>query len=299
VSLNPQTHNALAGTTRWACVKQDAIRFLDTLPDDSVDLLVTSPPYEAARTYGIGFRLTGEQWVEWMVRVVKAAAPKVKGLIAINCEGQTRGFSYSGVPFLLFADLKRAGFTMRKPVAFKRNGILGSGGPDWLRNDWEPVLCITRPGRLPFSNNTACGKPPKYRAGGAPSHRDRNGTRTTDRRPSGELTKRLYVPPEIANPGNVVDCGTVGGGHMGHPLAHQNEAPFPVDLPAFFVKSFCPIGGVVLDPFAGSGTTGEAAISHGCRFVGCDIRQSQVDLTRNRLETVTPSLFGGPLAKGA
>jgi len=78
---------------------------------------------------------------------------------------------------------------------------------------------------------------------------------------------------------------------MGHDLAHSNEAPFPLKLAAFFVQSFAPPGGTVCDPFAGSGTTAHAAYEHGRRFVGCDLRQSQVDLTLRRLATVTPSAF--------
>ena len=76
-------------TARIVCA--DAIDFLHAQEDDSIDLLFTSPPYELARTYGIGERMVGgEAWVSWMVAVVKAASPKVKGLIAINCEGQHR-----------------------------------------------------------------------------------------------------------------------------------------------------------------------------------------------------------------
>ena len=78
---------------------------------------------------------------------------------------------------------------------------------------------------------------------------------------------------------------------MGHAIAHHNEAPFPLDLPAFFVKSFCPPNGVVCDPFVGSGTTAHAAIENGRRFVGCDIRKSQVELTMRRIKTVTPNMF--------
>jgi DNA modification methylase len=60
----------------WACVQSDAIAFLDALPNDSVDLLVTSPPYENARTYSLADELpSGQAWADWMVRVVRAAAP--------------------------------------------------------------------------------------------------------------------------------------------------------------------------------------------------------------------------------
>lgn len=309
----------------------DAIEVLRSMPDDSVDLLITSPPYEKARTYGIGERMVaGQAWVDWMVAVITAAAPKVKGLIAVNCEGQTRGYRYSCVPFMLIADLHRAGFNLRKPVVFHRSGIPGSGGPDWLRNDWEPVVCIAREGRLPWSDNTACGHIPVYAPGGQLSHRDKDGTRRngfgvrTDKaigtRQTGNKTDResyraepqaangakkmysrnpdctrdedeFYVPPDIANPGNVLSF-PVGGGMMGHVLAHENEAPYPLGFASFFVRSFCPPGGIVCDPFVGSGTTAHAALEHGRRFVGCDVRESQVELTMRRLRSgITPDLF--------
>lgn len=289
----------------------DCREWLRTLPDDGADLLFTSPPYEAARTYGIDFNLRGQAWVDWMVEVVTLAAPKVKGLIAVNCEGQTRGYSYSGTPFLLFADLKRAGFNMRKPCVYERDGIPGSGGPDWLKNRWEPIICITRKGRLSWSNNTACGAIPKFNPGGEFTNRLKDGVRSNFGKSQRQMAREMgykmtgttsgvndagvcviptYIPPDIANPGNIIDCGASGGGALGSSLAHENEAPFPLDLAAFFVKSFCPPGGLVLDPFMGSGTTGHAAIENGRRFAGCDIRQSQLDLTTRRLRSVTPPL---------
>src|SRR5690606_5791832 len=94
---------------------------------------------------------------------------------------------------------------------------------------------------------------------------------------------RQYNPPELANPGNLIDCGPGGGGHMGSIFAHENEAPFPESLAEFFVRSFCPPDGIVLDPFCGSGTTLDVAQQHGRRGIGIDVRESQIDLTRRRL----------------
>lgn len=282
----------------WTVDQGDVLSWLSRLPDDYADMLFTSPPYEAARTYSIGFDRRGQDWVDWMAAVVKAAAPKVRGLIAVNCEGQTRNYKYSCVPFLLMADLHRAGLNLRKPIVFHRVGIPGSGGPDWLRNDWEPIVCVTRPGRLPWSDNTACGAPNKWGIGGALSYRTHDGrriggrssTNPGDRSHAVRLNGKTYRPPKLANPGNIIKL-VVGGGRLGHALAHENEAPFPLALAEFFVKSFCPPGGVVIDPFCGSGTTGHAAFIHGRRFVGCDVRESQVELSRRRLSSVTPLMF--------
>lgn len=402
------------GERSWSIEQADCIQWAGTLPDDSIDLFLCSPPYEAQRTYSIGFNLRGQDWVDWMMRVVKAFAPKVKGLMVVVCEGYTKNFQYSASPLLLAADLHRAGFCLRKPPVFVRIGVPGSGGKladhadnggsaEWLRNDYEFCLCITRGGRLPWADALAFGHTPKWAPGGEMSYRQTDGTRVnqwghggdgptcksrkpdgslnSDERPSHQIVdpwgkrgrgnnlggrkkngeklkgtlagrdkwgstghdssgegrsangkhktrkkKGVFRHSEdptsptdhdrlldlaIANPGNVINelytseqvaellaqssdvqRHLVGGGQMGHDLAHENEAPFPLTLATFFVRSFCPPGGITADCFGGSFTTAHASIENDRRFVGCDLRQSQVDLGIKRLMGVTPALPG-------
>jgi hypothetical protein len=260
----------------------DCLDIMRDMPSDSVDLVFCSPPYEAARTYGIDFDLKGQAWVDWAVERYIECVRVSRGLVAWVVEGQTRQFQYSATPSLLMADLHRAGVKLRKPPIYKRVGIPGSGGPDWWRNDYEFIV-VSSKGKLPWSDNTATGKPPKYSPGGAPSHRMADGRRVgksqTD--PDGE-SQRGYKPPKLANPGNVIECHG-GGGHMGSPIAHENEAPFPEKLAEAFVLSFCPPDGTVLDCFCGSGTTLAVAMRHGRESIGIDVRESQVDLSRRRL----------------
>jgi DNA modification methylase len=87
---------------------------------------------------------------------------------------------------------------------------------------------------------------------------------------------------------------------MGSKLAHENEAPFPELVPEWFIRSFCPPGGRVLDPFCGSGTTLAVAKRWGRDAVGIDIRESQVALTRRRLDEVRTfeELKGAPVHHG-
>lgn len=323
----------------------DCLDWMRKQPDDSVDIVITSPPYEKARSYSIDFKLSGQDWVDWMKERVLEMVRISKGLVAIVCEGQTRNYRWSATPALLMADLHRAGIALRKPPIYHRIGIPGSGGPDWLRNDFEFVICCTSGGKLPWSDNTACGHPPKWAPGGAMSNRLTDGTRVNQwgkigteagmngksqrtrdggrqkaSRPShvtmtaGEANEakvqamldgkiQAYSVPKLANPGNTIQekytadevaemlseasdvtHHVVGGGVMGSKLAHENEAPFPLTLAEFFVKSFCPPGGLCYDPFSGSGTTAHACVLHGRNFVGTDIRKSQVDLTQRRIE---------------
>lgn len=318
-------------------VQSDCLEFLENLPEKSADLVFGSPPYENARMCledgkNIGIARPTVEWVVWMSRVYIAALRVSRGLVAFVIEGRTKDFAYSGGPLLLGAKLLELGVTLRKPAIFRRVGIPGSGGPDWFRNDYEFVLCATNGGKLPWSDNTACGHTPKYAPGGAMSNRQADGVRKNardqwggtrkngkHRRPDG--TTETYERPrhvfdsadsgkgievKLANPGNVVnrmysaqevydilcqygcesseiiDC-KVGGGVMGSKLCHENEAPFPEELAERYIKSFCPPDGIVVDPFSGSGTTLAVAERLGRKGIGCDLRQSQVDLTNRRL----------------
>lgn len=92
-----------------------------------------------------------------------------------------------------------------------------------------------------------------------------------------------YNPPALVNPGSVVTC-KVGKGHMGSDLAHENEAPFPESLAKRFIKSLCPPGGTVLDPFAGSGTVAAVAILTGRNYLVIESDALQCDLIHRRIE---------------
>lgn len=319
--------DVLAGRSRWAFHHGSCLDFLPTLPEKSIDLVFGSPPYEDQRTYGIGFRLKGQAWVDWMVEITRQAARVCKGLVAWVVEGKTEDFRWSASPALLMADLHRAGFNLRHPALYHRHSISGSGGPDWLRNDFEFIICITPAGRLAWSENTAMGHVPLWAPGGAMSHRLSDGTRRnqwgkngatgarrkngsreknkerpghkymTPREATGEREDQPYEPPAIANPGNVVHC-KVGGNQMGSRLCHENEAPFPERLPEFFIRSFCPPDGIVSDPFLGSGTTAAMAVKWHRRALGCDVREDQIELSRRRILGENPVLpFGEMLGE--
>jgi hypothetical protein len=277
----------------------DCLEILPQLAPQSVDLVFGSPPYEDARTYGIGFNLKGQAWVDWMVRVCKESLRVCRGLAAFVVQGRTKDFRWSCTPALLIADLHKADICVRNPPLYNRSGIPGSGGPDWLRSDYEWIVCITNGGRLPWSDNTAMGNGPKFGPGGNPTNRKKDGKRVQLKfiRPAdksarsdnfvetanGVIETQDYKPPERANPGNVIYCS---GGHLGSPLAHENEAPFPEKLAEFMIRSFCPSNGIVLDPFSGSGTVAAVAKKTGRNSISIDIRENQIDLTLRRLEEI-------------
>lgn len=312
--------DVLKGARNWAVEVFNASDWLRCLPSACVDLVFFSPPYEDCRLYGTGFKLKGQDWVNWLRAVVRECARVSKGLVAINMASPVKKGSYTAAVEWLVADLTRIDGLVCGPspycwikseddVEAPGNGQPGSGAKHYHRRDWEPIYCFAEPDKLPgrgahkfWSDQKAYGKKPKYRAGGAPSHRDKHGVRANARgaikhtkRGKAGMVDQVYLPPKISNPGNILRV-PVGGGKLGCPIAHEGEAPMALGVAERFVRWFVPVGGIVADPFCGTGTTIHAARAHKRRAIGCDNRQSQIDLTCRRMAKVLPGVV---LPKGA
>lgn len=169
----------------WHFAQADAVRL--PLADQSVDLTFGSPPYMDARTYGIGAQRDCVEWVEWMLPVLAEAHRVTRGPVLIVAAGVTRDFNYwPACEGLMWEWWKRGGdCQLYRPCFWNRVGIPGSGGKDWMRGDVEYVMIFKRrylnakgkPTRLPWSDNTACGHPPKWAPGGEMSYRAADGSR--------------------------------------------------------------------------------------------------------------------------
>ena len=256
-------------------IASDASRI--PLADKSVDLVLGSPPYMDARTYGIGADRGCQEWIDWMLVVTREAIRVTKGLVVWVVGGVTRDRCYWPGPEGLLYSAWREGIQCWRPAIYYRSGIPGSGGDQWLRADNEYCLAFSHQGALPWADNKVNGHKQRFGRGGQMSARGKDGLRK-----HGSCTH-----PDMANNGTVIKC-TVGGGHIGDSLAHESEAPYPEKLAEFFVIGWCPPGGIVYDPFSGSGTTAKVALANGRRYIASDIRLSQCQLTRRRLQSVTP-----------
>lgn len=261
-----------------------------------------------------------DKWVTWMLDVTEAALRVSRGPVIWVASSVTRDRNYwPACEGLMWEWWKRGGHSYR-PCYWKRIGIPGSGGDQWFRADVEYVMCFKRPGKLPWADNTAMGHTPKWGPGGEMSYRQSDGQRINQwgnpsktgrgrrangkqksgdspsyveatakdfrrkRTAAGEREEQFYEPPAIANPGTLITT-SAGGGHLGDKICHENEAPFPEKLAEHFIRSLCPEGGIVLDPFSGSGTTAKVALTTSRKAIAIDIRSSQVDLTNRRVSS--------------
>lgn len=168
----------------WEVATGDSLEWLKSLETRSAGLVFFSPPYEAARTYGIGFKLTGQKWVDWMRPIIVEAARVSNGLVLVNAAGQVRKHRYSPIMEFLTADLVRLDGLVMGPSPYawtKASGIPGSGNKvsGYHRRNWEPVYGYCLPDRLPlvWNDQLAFGHKPKWGPGGEMSNRIRTGTR--------------------------------------------------------------------------------------------------------------------------
>ncbi len=261
----------------------DAALWLPRLPENSVDLFFTSPPYADARSYS---RIHPDRYVEWFLPFARAMLPATTttGSLALNIKnrvaksGPLRGQRHPYVYELVLA-LQHMGWRWIETYIWdKPNAVPGRFGPR-TKDAFEYVYHFAK-GPQPIFNLDAIRVPYKT----APEEIERRKLRATPRKNTeagfGRERSRTYVHG-AADPGNVVQVAQTYNQHYG--VAHT--AAMPERLAEFFIKALSPEHGVVVDPFAGSGTTSVVARRLDRRAGGLEIHQEYVAVARKRLET--------------
>lgn len=253
------------------------------------DLILTSPPYPDARTsdqYGADFDTS----IAGYGRLGEAvfAALKPGGVCALNIDGPVRVWrpeigetERSLIAFEVAIDwAKRIGFRYVERNTYRRNGVPISAGPRW-RQAVELIHLFARPGADPYFDRHGSTRPAKY-AGTAYGGRTRdvNGTRTV---PRGVVADRR--------------CLNTSERHLTHDSDGDHSAPFASTLADDYVLCYSPPGGLVGDPFVGSGTVAFACHRHGRRFIGGDLGCRERD-GRRWVDIVTDGLRQGRLFAG-
>ena len=259
----------------------DSSQWLTKLPAKSVDLFFTSPPYADQRAYS---RIHPDRYVEWFLPFARAMydATKDSGSLVINIknrvakDGPLRGQRHPYV-FQLVIALQNMGWRwIEEYIWQKPNAIPGKFGPR-TKDAFEHVFHFAR-GAKPHFDLNAVRVP--YRTTPEEIERrklDTNGRRTTK---AGFGRDRVSTYRHGgADPGNVIAVSQTYNQHRG--VAHT--APMPEGLAEFFVKAMSPVGGVVIDPFAGGGTTAVVARRHGRRAGGLELHEEFAVEARRRI----------------
>lgn len=236
----------------------DALETLKVLPSDSIHLVVTSPPYNLEKPYtnhsdGLAYdaylQWTGEVWRE-CTRVLVSG-----GRLCINIgENKRQNITYPTYSAFIqqCIDLK---LLYRGTIIWNKNSAAKHCAWGSWNSCSNPHLVPRHEYIIVFSKNT-------HHLPGRVADCDLS----KDGKEFMEMTRSVW------------NFGTESRTKIGHP------APFPVELPKRLIKFYSYVGNIVLDPFAGSGTTGVAAKKLNRSFVLIDNSSEYCELARNRIE---------------
>jgi site-specific DNA-methyltransferase (adenine-specific) len=238
---------------------------MEELPDNSVHLMVTSPPYNVGKEYDQN--LTLEEYREFLRRVWREVKRVLVpgGRACINIANLGRK-PYIPLHCFIIEDMLDLGFLMRGEIIWNKGA---SGSPSTAWGTWlsarNPILRDVHEYILVFSKGMFTRKTATKRKS------------TISREEFLEFTKSVWTFP--AEPATKI----------GHP------APFPLELPYRLIQLYTFEEEIVLDPFMGSGQTAIAALKSGRHFVGYEIEEQYVRLAQKRIEEFLakqkPALF--------
>ena len=236
--------------------------------DNSVDLTVTSPPYDNLRKYN-GFTWDFESVARELYRVTKPG-----GFVVWVVADATVNGSETGTSFRQALYFKECGFNLHDTMIYQKAGTGMAGSLKCYIQTFEYMFVFSRG---PISTVNILRDRPNVRAGKVNRNRARRNVDGSWKQ------QRETVNEDFGRRFNIWRYGHAGV-NVGHP------AVFPEALAEDHILSWSNPGDTVLDPFLGSGTTGKMAAQLGRFFIGIDISPEYVELAEKRIAAVTEQI---------
>lgn len=264
----------------------DCEEVLEDFPANSIDLIVTSPPYadQRARTYG-GVR--PDEYVDWFLpksaqfkRVLKPTGTFILNIKERVVDGERHTYVLE-----LILRMREQGWLWTEEYMWHKKNSYPGKWPNRFRDSWERLLQFNKQKQFKMYQDAVM-----VPVGDWAKTRLTNLSETDKRRDESKSNSGFgknvsnWVGRDLVYPTNVL--------HMATECYNRNHsATFPLELPAWFIKLFTEPGDVILDPFAGSGTTLVAAKEHGRHYIGIDIAEENYYLARERVGHNQPRLL--------
>lgn len=243
----------------------DCAEVLMTLPPGSVDLTVTSPPYDNLRTYK-GYTFDFEKIARGLWYATKPGGVVVWVVADATIDGSETGTSFRQA--LYFMSL---GFNLHDTMIYQMpgTGAKGSNLSYWQAFEYMFVLSKGRPktvNRLQDKVNKSAG------------HLNSSGKKRLEIEPT-RLVRKPFRTAALGFRTNIWSYGT--GNRHGDVTAHP--APMPEKMALDHILSWSNPGDVVLDPMMGSGTTGKMAVLNDRNFIGIEIAREYYEIAQRRI----------------
>lgn len=268
-----------------AVLEGDCEKVLFDIPDNTFDLIFTSPPYADQRvsTYG---GIKPDDYVDWFLpkseQFLRVLKPTGTFILNIK-ERVSNGERHTYVLHLIEALRSQGWLWTEEFIWHKKNSYPGKW-PNRFRDSWERLLQFNKNKRF-YMDQEAVMVPIGDWAKTRLNNLSETDLQRDNSRVGSGFGKNIsnWLEREYVYPSNVIHMATECG-NKGH------SAAFPIDLPKWFIKLFTEPNGLVLDPFLGSGTTALAAIELGRNYTGIDVNPEYVELSKERINGTQLSL---------
>ena len=257
----------------------DCLSVMQNLPDNCIDLVVTSPPYADNRkkTYG---GITHDKYVEWFLPISNEILRILKpsGTFILNIKEKVVDGERSTYVLELILEMRKQGWLWTEEFIWHKKNSFPGKWSNRFRDSWERCLQFNKNKNFAMYQDAVkvpIGSWAKSRLKNL-SETDLTRDETKNRSGFGKKVAN-WLDKDMVYPTNVL--------HLSTECSNKNHsAAFPEELPSWFIQLFTEEGDVVLDPFVGSGTSAIAAKKLGRQYIGIDIMQEYCDLSESNLE---------------
>jgi len=270
----------------------DCEKVLAEVPDNSVDLIFTSPPYADQRqnTYG---GVSPDEYVAWFMPKAKQFLRVLKptGTFVLNIKERVVNGERHTYVIELILEMRKQGWLWTEEFMWHKKNSYPGKWPNRFRDNWERLIQFNKSKKFNMYQDTVMVPVGDWAKDRLANLSETDKIRDESKVGSG-FGKNVanWVGRQMVYPTNVL--------HMATECANRNHsATFPVALTEWFIKLFTQPGDVVLDPFVGSGTTIVAATQLGRSYVGIDINQEYIQLGQQRVMKAPMRLPGIAEAK--
>ena len=274
---------------RTELILGDCALKLKELADDSIDLIITSPPYADQRKNSYG-GVHPDQYVAWFIPIAAQLLRVLKptGTFILNIKERVVNGERHTYVIELILEMRKQGWLWTEEFMWHKKNAYPGKWPNRFRDAWERLLQFNKDKRFKMFQDAVM-----VPMGDWAEYRLKNLSETDKIRDESKAGSGFgknvsnWVNREKAYPTNVLHMATECGNK-------RHSAVFPEALPEWFIKLFTEEGDWVLDPFFGSGTTLKVAQRLRRNAVGIEIQKEYYDRVVEQLQDdLTPRPYGG------